>query len=359
MYTILVLEGNGAAQTLIVSKILQKLELSIKNHTCLGNKSQKCVDNKSNSLKDLFDHVAASGTASLPAASIASGNSANRSADMLKKGFTDVFQDNSSSYLCTKWYHDESGWLPVKMWYDLKEYGGWLGCKYDVLRGNDSRYSKEAINKLVSPIKNMKIGDTAIPLTLATVMTTPKMNLNYYDSNSKVGLKDAVSNAIADKRYFHHDGDKSSASILKKLPLTEALGSIFAAKNGLNYDNTFVVAVAFDNPNTKHYNQASSSASLKDYMAHNDVDAVETLKSVFPKKSAGHFYVIKVTEADGLKSDIITFDQVPTEERINEVLKTTEICTAESCKAFADQKALQELVHDLELYHHDDHISFA
>ncbi len=55
-------------------------------------------------------------------------------------------------------------------------------------------------------------------------------------------------------------------------------------------------------------------------------DIVEALKAIFHGESKDHFRVIKITEEGGLKPDVFSFNHMLSNERIDQVLKTSEIC---------------------------------
>ena len=331
MHNILSLEGNGD-NTLITAEVLKLIE----------QKSGK-------QLFYSFDHVGAASTASFLGALIASGKSAEESSLIVKKSFKKVFE--VPDYFCAKW-KDEWNYNPIK----------WVAWGKCMFWDSDKSYSQKALDELLLDMpSHQQIGDLKMHLTLTAAATASKIAPHHYLSKStpEIQLKDAVRNSIFDKRYFDSPEDSksnvSTSNGVAKLPVVAQLANIISDEK-IHFNSIFLVAVIFDSPNLESYREISPSISekhKKEIANASRDDVVEALKAIFHGESKDHFRVIKITEEGGLKPDVFSFNRMLSNERFDQVLKSSQICDYKGCQPLC--QGIDKLVSDIEIYHNDNH----
>ena len=91
MYNILSVDGRGATQALIATKIIQIIDDKLKKSAGDG-------------VIKYFDHIASSSTTALSAALIAHGYTPKKTYEMVKDSFSNVFESDNKSFISNKTY---------------------------------------------------------------------------------------------------------------------------------------------------------------------------------------------------------------------------------------------------------------
>ena len=323
MYNILVVDGRGAAQALIVAKIIQIV-------------NEKLKEDSNKDFTKYFDYIIASSTSSLPAALLSTGKNPEKIFSEVKDKFYDGFSNNKKEgdyYVCS---------FVDKYWNKMTDFFKSFVWDLDKLK----IYTQEEFDKLFKDFPDLKIKDSKIPLTLLAAKNDGKI-ISHCFSNKEMKLDDAVKASVAESSYFppHVIGKHGyfDYSFISKSSLESGLYCLKKTEK-LADQLLNVVQISFDNLNLQDYLKDKKLSAEKFY----DIKASINNGYSSGKFLEGAFWKILVTEGNGISKDIHKFDKIPSDQKIEKIIATSKICHnldgEYNCKSFFE--GIDELIND-------------
>ena len=335
MYNILSVDGRGAVQALIATKIILIIDEILMKSTGDG-------------VIKHFDHIASSSTTAFPAALIAHGYTPEKTYEIVKTSFSNVFESDSKGFL---------GRLK-----DL--YKKWTFSNPDKIKS----YSLDRFDDLLMSCSKLNMGESKIPLLLLAAKNSQKLETHYFSSthDKDASLLDAIKSCIADKLHFSPHVLKNQSffdhSFISKSSLGSSLSYITKAQD-LTDHSLFVVNISFDNLNITDYLKTEttqdkiSPSNLLDITIASGED-INVNANRFLK---GNFWSIIITQEQGILEEVHKFDKILDDAKIENIIAESKICnnTTEKCIPFhegIDQMINEGLIHNTSITNEIDAI---
>ncbi|MBY0581094.1 MAG: patatin-like phospholipase family protein [Rickettsiales bacterium] len=307
MYNILSVDGRGATQALIVTKITQIIDEKLKQHSGVG-------------IIKHFDHISASSTASLPVALIAHGYDPKKTYEIVKNTFKNAFISSYEPKETNHFYNKAINFFKNA----YKKYANSDQMKF---------YTLDHLDDLLKDFPKINMGESKIPLLLLSAKNSHKLETHYFSSTvyKDMPLSDVIKSCVADKLYFpaHKLTNQGyfDHSFISKSSLEASLSYISTTKN-LNDHSFLVVKIGFDNLNITDYLKTEaikdkiSPINLLDISMSSgedmDIHANRFLK--------GNFWNIVVTQENGILEELHKFDKILDDAKIESIIKSSKIC---------------------------------
>ena len=335
MYNILSVDGRGATQALIATKIIQIIDEKLRKSVGEG-------------VIKHFDYITSSSTTAFPAALIAHGYTPKKTYEVVKNSFHTIFESADTSWDS---YQGKFNKMKTMLQDSFKKYA----CtNYDKIKS----YTLDNFDDLPRSCSKVNMGESKIPLLLLAAKNSQKLETHYFSStyDKDVSLLDAVKSCIADKLHFSpHILDKQGYfdhSFISKSSLGASLSYITKAQD-LTDHSLFVVNISFDNLNITDYFKTEmmqskiSPSNLLDITIASGED-INVNANRFLK---GNFWNIVVTQEKGILEEVHKFDKILDDDKIENIIEGAKICSnaADECKPFyevIDQMISDGLLHN-------------
>ncbi len=315
MYNILSVDGRGATQALIATKIIQIIDEKLKQITGAGIKH--------------FDHISASSTASFPIALIAYTQNPKETYDIVKNDFQNVLEpiDTSSNYL-TYYFNT----IKSKM---------------------QTPYTLDHLDDLLKNFSKISMGESKIPLLLLAAKNSHKLETHYFSStvDKDMSLSEVIKSCVADKLHFpaHKLTNQGyfDHSFISKSSLGESLSYITKTQN-LTDHSLLVVNIGFDNLNIRDYLKTEAT---KDKISPTNLLDIKMSSGVDMNINAnrflkGNFWNIVVTQENGILKEVHKFDNILDDAKIESIIKSSKICSNIKDKCTPFYEGIDELIND-------------
>ena len=315
MYNILSVDGRGATQALIATKIIQIIDEKLKQITGAGIKH--------------FDHISASSTASFPIALIAYTQNPKETYDIVKNDFQNVLEPiyTSSNYL-TYYFNT----IKSKM---------------------QTPYTLDHLDDLLKNFSKISMGESKIPLLLLSAKNSHKLETHYFSStvDKDMSLSEVIKSCVADKLHFpaHKLTNQGyfDHSFISKSSLGESLSYITKTQN-LTDHSLLVVNIGFDNLNITDY---LKTEAIKDKISPTNLldismSSGENMNINANRFLKGNFWNIVVTQENGILNEVHKFDNILDDAKIEFIIKSSKICSNIKDKCTPFYEGIDELIND-------------
>jgi hypothetical protein len=323
MYNILSVDGRGATQALIATKIIQIIDEKLKQITGVGIKH--------------FDHISASSTASFPIALIAYTQNPKETYNTVKNNFQNVLEptDTSSNYLT---YYFNTIKSKMQTPYTSKM---------------QTPYTLDHLDDLLKNFSKISMGESKIPLLLLSAKNSHKLETHYFSStvDKDMSLSEVIKSCIADKLHFpaHKLTNQGyfDHSFISKSSLEESLSYITKTQN-LTDHSLLVVNIGFDNLNIRNYLKTEAT---KDKISPTNLLDIKMSSGVDMNVNAnrflkGNFWNIVVTQENGILNEVHKFDNILDDAKIESIIKSSKICSNIKDKCTPFYEGIDELIND-------------